>query len=438
MENSGLSTKSNYNTDNKTIDDKSKQATDVVRTNLKSKPNFANMIDYTTPVIRRGKKIEKARKGLTKIQEQAMQDWYIEYYFTDTSLDKIKVRVKYRSDLNKIKDPAQKEEYAQDLAISLANLLNEGYNPFNEESNQRMRNEAISIDIRSAVDSYKSELESNGSRKKTIQTYLSKLNFFIEYYPTQKVNAIHSQHVDEFLRSMQTIHAWSPRTRNAAKVILNGFFNYLIGSNYVIENPVKGVVTQKGAQQSSSHKVFSDAHLKAVMCHLDTHDLFTSLFVKAIYYTCIRPKELRQLTLSMINLDNNTITVPASIAKNKKTQTISLDPEFKRELEKYNLTDQPQNWYLFASGGIVIGQSAVGENTPYNRFMNCLDKLSLSDFGYSLYSFKHTSTVKKYLAGWSVAEIMKSNRHASITETENYLRDLSVFVDISQKLIPVI
>ncbi|WP_449436188.1 hypothetical protein [Pedobacter steynii] len=85
----------------------------------------------------------------------------------------------------------------------------------------------------------------------------------------------------------------------------------------------------------------------------------------------------------------------------------------------------------------MIGKNKIGENTPYNRFQRCLIALGLTGKHYTLYSFKHLSNVRKYLAGWSIAEICSANRHSSLVETETYLKDLVKFIP-QLKEVPVI
>jgi len=186
------------------------------------------------------------------------------------------------------------------------------------------------------------------------------------------------------------------------------------------------------------HKVFTDADLTLIMTYLTANDKFTELFVKSIYYTCIRPKELRQLKIGMIDLHNKIITIPASISKNKQTDTVKITPNFEEILNMHDIANLPQDHYLFSSASTIGGKVAVGENTPYYRFMSCLKALKLDNKGYTLYSIKHKSNINKYLNNWSVAEIMKANRHGSISQTETYLRELTKFINIDQKEIPLI
>src|SRR5690606_35824073 len=189
--------------------------------------------------------------------------------------------------------------------------------------------------------------------------------------------------------------------------------------------------------KTAMHQVFSEDHFKIIMESLKS-DPYTDFFCKAIYYTCIRPKELRELQLKHIDLEKGTIYIPSHISKNKKDGHVSITPNFKKELDKLNLPDLDRELYLTGSVTNITGKSKVGDGTPYRRFIGHLKKLGLLDNNYTLYSFKHTSNVKKFLGGWKLAEIMVANRHSSLEQTENYLKDLTKFVDISQKEVPEI
>jgi len=156
-----------------------------------------------------------------------------------------------------------------------------------------------------------------------------------------------------------------------------------------------------------------------------------------IYYTCIRPKELRYLQLKYIDLKKNVITVPASIAKNKKSLPVHIDPSLLKELKPLKIATYPDTYYLLGSTTSIVGPERIGENTPYNKFQKCLEETNLLNKNYTLYSFKHLSNVQKFKAGCTLAEICSANRHGSLAETETYLKDLLKFVK-TDKVIPKI
>ncbi|WP_162238704.1 site-specific integrase [Pedobacter sp. Leaf194] len=363
---------------------------------------------FTQPILRKGKAVNKSGKRLTKAEEGILQDWYIEYYFTDLSLDIINKRVKLRRDINKSENIRDKESRAQTLLSSITELLQEGYHPFNEEANIKLRNEIISISVPEAVDVYIQHLNDIKLRKKSIQTYYSKLRYFADAYSNLKVNQITDLKITKFLKEQKLSNSWSERTYNAAQQALGAFLKHLVSLKYIETNPIAKVSRLKASTSSDLHKVFTDADLKSIMDYLSANDKFTELFVKSIYYTCIRPKELRQLKVKMIDFDNMIITLPASISKNKQVGTVKITPNYLKELKSNNIDSISSDNYLFSSGSTIGGKLAVGENTPYYRFMSCLKALGLDDKGYTLYSIKHKSNISKYLDGWTVAEIMKA------------------------------
>src|SRR5690606_36930491 len=122
---------------------------------------------------------------------------------------------------------------------------------------------------------------------------------------------------------------WSPKTYNNAKAIYYGLFQYLIFEKFIKENSFLLIPTRT-VPKTAMHQVFSDDHFKMIMDSLRS-DPDTDFFCKAIYYTCIRPKELRELQLKHVDLDNGTVYIPFHISKNKKDGHVSITPNFRRE-----------------------------------------------------------------------------------------------------------
>ena len=81
---------------------------------------------------------------------------------------------------------------------------------------------------------------------------------------------------------------------------------------------------------------------------------------------------------------------------------------------------------------------AVDGSLKKSEFKKALKILNLDNKGYTLYSFKHFSNLQRFHAGWTIAEIMKANRHSSITMTETYLKNINKVTDISKKDVPKI
>lgn len=142
------------------------------------------------------------------------------------------------------------------------------------------------------------------------------------------------------------------------------------------------------------------------------------LFVQFMFYTFIRPKELRGLKVGDVLLDEGEIRVPAAISKNKKTQFVAIPDIFMSKLDF--LKDLPPGHFIFP--GRDDGK-ALSKNTMYRRHRKILEHL---EFGseYSLYSWKHTGAITLFRKGVSIKEIQMQMRHHSLDQTDQYLRQL--------------
>jgi len=409
----------------------------------KTLPQHANLhamktaeITYTTPKLFKGKKIDLVPKGSTKAREEAKQSWYIEFFFYDPATRNME-RFRFSKNLNRVKDPKEKLILFTELLETYIEALDGGWSPIDERSNDKLKRQIVSLSLEEGKVLFEGYHEAKGTRKKSIQSYLSKVNMFINYYSEhKKVTEISDYEITHFLDHHEQTEKWMGVTYNNARISLNNYFRYLKKNKYIEINPVTDTETRRKLA-TESHQVFSDADFKSIMDWLQANDPYCLLFVRMIYYTCIRPKELRYLQLKFINLESNTITIPASIAKNKKSLPVNIDPSLRKELDKLDIPKYPREYYLLGSPDNFIAGQKIGENTPYERFQKCLKTLKLKDKNYTLYSFKHFSNVKKFKAGWTLAEICSANRHSSLVETETYLKDLLKFVQ-SGKLIPAI
>jgi len=393
------------------------------------------MSKYTTPTLYTGKAITSVPKGSTKLKEQAKNIWYINYTYEGKQF-----RVK--DNLNRIKDPIEKEREANILLESIKQDLKNGYNPNNEtEWLEKLIKDTTSLS--KAIILFKEYHIKHESRKKTIDTYLSKVNALHTFYPNIILADITTKSLEKFIQSKIDDSTYSQNSVKSAKRIFNTFFNVCIKLELLKANPMQGfddkIKSRKETEEQ--HIPFSDEDLKTILAYLDLNDKYAAFFCRMIYYTCIRPAEIRGLKIENIDLDKNTITILPTVKKvttNNEKEVIEINEGFLPFLEQLNLNQYPKHYYLTGSSTNIIGEKRVGENTPYNKLVSALKKLELNNKGYDLYSFKHTSNIKKYMSGWTLSEIMKANRHTSISATETYLKKLGQFVNIKTKVIPAI
>lgn len=371
--------------------------------------------NYTEPQILQGKVCR------TKA-ESASQKWYVEFYFNGK-------RVRLSNQLNRIKNYQEKLE-------AFTNYKNEIHQALKDGTYGMPTIKPVIIpSLKDAVKQFVQWHIDKGSRPKTVQSYESKLKYLTDHLGSIEVNYVYYKDINDLLILLAKDLSWSNKTFNNARLIFSGLFQFCIDSRYIDSNPCSRIKT-KYVGKSSKNKAFSKDDFDRIM-HEVEKDVMLSMFVKSIYYTCIRPKELSQLQVKHIDFDKRIISIPASISKNKKDGIVHIDDSYYELLKEYYF-NAPPHAFLFCNDTVLFGSTPYQPNRPYKRFVKILTKLGLDNKGYTLYSVKHYSNVQKYLASFTIAEIMICNRHHSLAETENYLRDLVQFVDISKKLIPSI
>jgi integrase len=405
---------------------------------------------YSTPELKKGKEITAVPKGSSKAIEQAKQTWYVQYMYEGK-------QIRVKEGINRIKDPAEKAYEAEVLLQSVKEQLKNGYNPLKpQEYIETLRKEYILLS--DAILEFKEYHIKHGSRPKTISTYLSKLNSLSTQYPDVLLKDLTTKHLEDFILHKIANGKFAQDSVKSAKRILNAFFTVMIKLDNIKFNPKIGFdkKIQSHQEVEDKHSPYTDYDLKRLLEYLDNNDKYTAFYARMIYYTCIRPGEIRGLKVKDIDLTNRLITIRASVKKsttNSKSQTVEIVENFMKELEQLNLKSFNPEHYLVGSTVNIVGGSQVGINTPYQKLITAFKKIDkieseknpnlkdsekIQNKGYDLYSFKHTSNIVKYNDGWTLAQIMKANRHSSISMTEIYLKKLGAFTETKHLNVPAI
>jgi len=410
---------------------------------------------YTYPRLVKGKKPSFIPKGSSLAKEWAKNIWYINYSFEGK-------QYRIKGDLNRLNDDHREKSYQAEILLeSIKNDLRNGYNPQKptEFYENVFKNQ---ITINEAVSKYIDEL-SIYARPKTVQSYRSKLNYFVEEFNETAVKSITRDDIQSYIakKIRDTEKArilingryirlskpipWTPSTVKSAIGIFRAFFQWCISKNYFPnENPASKIEKRKVRSEVESKPrniPFTKSDNRLIMNYLDENDSHTAFFCRFLYYTCLRPGEISKMRVSSIDLESRRITVPLDVTKNTKTiknEVIAIEKNLAILLHSIKIKTYPSDYYLYSRSEEIIGQVALGSNVAYKRFRKALVSLKMDGKGYTLYSFKHFSNIQRYHNGWKLHEIMKANRHSSIQMTEKYLKNINKDTDISDKLVPII
>lgn len=247
-------------------------------------------------------------------------------------------------------------------------------------------------------------------RPKTLQQYQSTANIFFEY--------LNGRDVDRALIAAFLQHIKDTRHGTTYNRYVTISRRLLAAAGY--EHLFDGVELVKAHKTPARY--FQSHQARRLMRYMTEKQPELALFCKFVYFTFIRPGELRQLRVGDVLLDEKEIRIPGKVSKNRKTEHVVIPDAFFPDLEY--LYDRGPGEYLFPSQ--KRPGHAYGKDVMYRRHEKVLQALSFGR-GFSLYSWKHTGAVALVKQGnVNVKELQLQLRHSSLEQTDRYLRQMGV------------
>lgn len=332
------------------------------------------------------------------------KDWYVQYSFLNPSTGKFK-RFKVKENLNRIKDPKEKEAYATLLKDAINLGLKEGYDPFGKKLVVAVKNWTLI----QGLNYFKQNLEGRGLRKRTIQTYQSVIKMLSKWCVpiwNENIREIKKQHIQNLLISAKLGNLWTNTTYNNNLTFTKAIFNYLIDQEILEISPAERIKPLPA--QITKHRYFDNKTFQKIKEKADPELLS---FIMFLYHTGTRPNEARQLTHENILIDRKLLFIPASISKNKKDDYVPL-------------TD-----YVLKNYGSQTGNLFNQSVNYYGRMFAKLKKDLKLNKAYTLYSIKHSRAIHLAQDGADPYTIMNLFRHSGLDITMSYLRELGLNIN---------
>ena len=230
------------------------------------------------------------------------------------------------------------------------------------------------------------------------------------------VSKITKSHLQNFIDTRQV----GATTKNNYLAYVKAIFASFLDKEWITENPA--VKIKKFKQQESNSIAFASEHLpqlKAIILQESSELYIFSMF---IFYTFIRPIELRRLFVSDVDLTKKKILIKGMSSKNARTRYVVIPKQFEDILVEYKFLDRPKTDKLFELNNTI----KYSKNYYSELFRKVLDKNNFPK-AYKMYGWKHTGVVEYYKNGAGLKFIKEQCRHASIDETDKYLKSLGLF-----------
>lgn len=239
-------------------------------------------------------------------------------------------------------------------------------------------------------------------------------------YSELSINKITNEIVSKFFLYIGTVKKLDKTTCEKYFLNIRGLFKYAQKREMLDKVPFDLVVLPQ-KKESRSADVIRPEHIAQLLDLIKKEDKQLYLFCMIEYYCFIRPgRELRQMKVGDIDLDNGVITVIQDHAKNHKRQLVTIPKQLIDICREYGIDKADKDLYIFGLKG-KMARKPISVNNMSTRFDVFRDRLSLPKT-YKLYSWKHTGATKLHISGISMRELMDQLRHTRLTATEHYLR----------------
>jgi integrase len=290
------------------------------------------------------------------------------------------------------------------------------------------------LSFKNALQRYSDFVEAEVERKvmseatrKTYQSYIAK--FSASFPPDMPVGDVDTSSLVAFIDGMKSQNL-SPKYCNSFIGWLKTVFGWMLERGFVTENPALPIKTETLARQQG-RPTMTDTERETLFARLRQLGQLDFLLACLMeYYTYIRPNELYRVKVRYINLDEQTVTIPAEISKNRKTAKVTLPAvvvDLMRELciDRHRADD-----YLFGKG-LKCGPT-IGNYKQFGRFWErrvaCEGGIypELEKRGIVFYSLKNSGITDMLQRGVPSAVVRDQARHQDISTTEIYGRSSSL------------
>ena len=364
--------------------------------------------------------------------------WYVYYSYRNPATDKLERQTPIYAGVNKFKNLKERKNAIKILAKAVENILENGFNPYDEDSVpvDETKNYSIPDAITFSLELKKNTLKDNSFRDYRIRIKSFEKWLLANGFENRYITAVNKKTIVTFLNSV--LSTTSAKNRNNTRAILSMFFQSLEDNDIIPDNFVKKINVLKSNPERN--KTYSSKQEVDIFNYLKSNDELMLLFIQFISYNHLRPVEVVRLQIKDVNVKDRRLYVRA---KNKAVK-VKIIPEILLstlpDLEKFH----PES-YLFTPNG--IGQEWTTNETDKRdyfskRFKKVKDSLGLGK-DYGLYSFRHTFITKLYhefvknsTPFEAKSKLMLITGHETMVALDKYLRDIDAVLpeDYSQHI----
>lgn len=359
--------------------------------------------------------------------------WYIEYYIWNIDYQKLK-RVREYSGFKDFQTDKGRRIYAKkrireinsNLAYcAIMEMPYPGYLQEQERLHAQKEQFVQRYTLKSALDFIVPISYPETRNKKTRSTMDHIAADFVSFcakrgIPDHDINLIKKVHAQTYVDYMSTEMDYHANTVINKYAKTKALFSKLEAREIIKSNPFSKLELPKAVITTRNEAFTEIEQQKIKKTAIEVNPPLWSI-IQTIYYCYIRTTEMQKLRIENILLDSQKIFIPGTISKNGKAEHVVIPDPLIKQFEKMELHKYPSDYYLYGKNGIP-GATKMPSNWIGNSHKKILDDLKIT--GKTFYSWKHTGVVEAYKSGIDLKSIQMQCRHASIEQTDQYLKSL--------------
>lgn len=330
---------------------------------------------------------------------------------------------------NKEKDASKRQQIASALVKALHDKLKKGWNPLTNVQSPTMVMFADALDF--ALEKKKPYLA-----KKTHQDYACTVRFVKQALKPTGMNItpiaeVKRSDIKRILHYIKSKRNWSNKAFNKNLNCLKAVISELLEWD-ILEYNIAHKIKPLKQEVCQSNPVPNEAEMKQIKSHLKENYPEFFVFVATVFHTGIRPGELLKVTLSMLDLEAQTFTLPSVITKSNRYRIVPINNHLMELFNDMDLHNYPDDFYLFGSyrqsgrGNVgkhldfIPGFTKIKTDTTNRRWRKAIkQELGLE---VNLYAMKHAGADAKIRSGIDLDVLRELYGHSSTKMTERYAR----------------
>lgn len=359
-----------------------------------------------------------------KVCKSTTGQWYVHFRYNGKQL-------RFKKGINYIPDLRKREQEANALAKALHQKLKNGWNPNIPEIEFIQPDLTIVAALRFALEKKKPNIA-----PKSYSGYLGTCNFICDAIDQLGLKALpvtetKRAYIKLFMETAAKKRNWSNKAYNKHLNHLKAIISELIQWDILEFNPAHHIKNLPVDETEANIPATPKQH-QIIKEHLERFHPDFYRFIITIFHTGIRPAEILQIKISMINFHKQEIILPQEITKTRKKRIVPINNHLLQHYIDMHLERYPGDFYLFGShrqsgkgnvglkGDFIPGPTAIKRDTATKRW----EKIVKKDLGINvnLYSNKHAGANAKILAGMPLDALRELYGHTSKLMTEKYAK----------------